>query len=64
MSIITGIDPHKATHTAVAVDHDENVINKLKIRASKTQTRRLCEWAGLWGLNIVSCLVRVRFGIR
>lgn len=46
MTIMIGIDPHKATHTAVAIDHDENVIDKLKIRASKTQTRRLCEWAG------------------
>ena len=46
MSIMIGVDPHRATHTAVAVDHDENVIDKLRIRASKTQTRRLCEWAG------------------
>ena len=45
MTIMIGIDPHKATHTAVAIDHDENVIDQLKIRASNTQTRRLCEWA-------------------
>ena len=46
MTIMIGIDPHKATHTAVAIDHDENVIDQLEIRASKTQARRLCEWAG------------------
>jgi hypothetical protein len=26
-----GIDPHKATHTAVGVDHDENVIDEFTL---------------------------------
>ena len=29
-----GIDPHKATHTAVAVDDDENVIDEFTLEAS------------------------------
>jgi hypothetical protein len=29
-----GIDPHKATHTAVAVDDDENVIAEFTLEAS------------------------------
>jgi len=29
MSVIIGIDPHKATHTAVAIDRDEEPISKL-----------------------------------
>ena len=40
-----GIDPHKATHTAVAIDSDERVLAEFKLRATKTQAERLCEWA-------------------
>lgn len=40
-----GIDPHKATHTVVAVDDNEQVLDEFKLRASTTQTERLCEWA-------------------
>ena len=40
-----GIDPHKATHTAVAVDDDENVIGELTLGSSSTQAERLCDWA-------------------
>jgi len=40
-----GIDPHKATHTAVAVDDNEEVLDEFKLRASTAQAVRLCEWA-------------------
>ena len=40
-----GIDPHKATHTAVAVDDNEVVLDEFKLRASTAQADRLCEWA-------------------
>ena len=40
-----GIDPHKATHTAVAIDDDEQVVAEFKLRASATQAEKLCEWA-------------------
>jgi transposase len=40
-----GIDPHKATHTAVAVDDDENVIDEFTLGSSSTQAERLCDWA-------------------
>jgi len=40
-----GIDPHKATHTAVAVDDNEVVLDEFKLRASTSQAQRLCEWA-------------------
>ena len=45
MTIMIGIDPHKATHTAVAIDSDENVVDECRVRASLTQTERLVEWA-------------------
>ncbi len=40
-----GIDPHKASHTAVAVDDNEIVLDEFKLRASTVQAQRLCEWA-------------------
>jgi transposase len=40
-----GIDPHKATHTAVAIDDDENVIDEFTLEASRSQTERLTAWA-------------------
>jgi len=40
-----GIDPHKATHTAVAIDDNEHVLDEFKLRASSTQGDRLREWA-------------------
>jgi transposase len=45
MTIMIGIDPHKATHTAVAIDDNEAVLDELEIRASETQTQRLTSWA-------------------
>ena len=40
-----GIDPHKATHTAVAIDDDENVIDEFTLEAADDQVERLCDWA-------------------
>ena len=40
-----GIDPHKATHTAVAIDETEQVVGELTVPADRYQTNRLVEWA-------------------
>jgi transposase len=40
-----GADPHKMSHTAVAVDSDEHVLAELKVRADRRQTERLLAWA-------------------
>jgi len=40
-----GIDPHKATHTAVAIDETEQVLGELTVPADRYQTPRLMEWA-------------------
>ena len=49
MTIMIGIDPHKATHTAVAVDGEENVLGEIKLGASNVQVLRLAEWAEPFG---------------
>jgi len=45
MSIMIGIDPHKASHTAVAIDSFEFVLDELRIRSCSTQATQLREWA-------------------
>ena len=48
MTIIIGIDPHKATHTAVAVDDNEVVLDEFKLRASNVQAQRLRDCAAVF----------------
>ena len=43
--VMIGIDPHKATHMAVAVDDNEQVLAQLEVRASKDQRDALLQWA-------------------
>jgi len=45
MTITIGIDPHKGSHTAVAVDSNEVVLDEIRIRSCSTQTDRLRDWA-------------------
>lgn len=45
MSVTIGIDPHKSTHTAVAVDRDEHQVARLTLVADRHQTDRLLAWA-------------------
>jgi transposase len=45
MTIMIGIDPHKASHTAVAIDGNEVVLDEVRVRSCVTQTARLRDWA-------------------
>lgn len=49
MTITIGIDPHKAMHTAVAIDAREAVVGEHKVRASAAQTATLIDWAQGFG---------------
>lgn len=49
MSVMIGIDPHKASHAAVAVDGTEQVVGTLRVRATPNQTNRLRDWADSFG---------------
>jgi transposase len=46
--VMIGVDPHKASHTAVAVSAEEQPLGQLRVRASAAQARRLLEWAAPW----------------
>jgi hypothetical protein len=45
MSVIIGVDPHKATHTAVAIDRSEAELARARVRATNTQVPQLLRWA-------------------
>ena len=45
MEVIIGVDPHKASHTAVAIDDHEVELAQKSVRASRTQVERLLAWA-------------------
>ena len=45
METIIGIDPHKATHTAVAICGNEHEVAKVTVRATRHQVSKLLLWA-------------------
>jgi len=45
MTVIIGIDPHKASHTAVAIGCDEQQLAEIRVRATCQQTTKLLAWA-------------------
>ena len=47
-AVIIGIDPHKGSHTAVAIDAAEAQLGSLRVRASAAQAGKLLEWAAPW----------------
>ena len=47
-TVVIGVDPHKASHTAVAVSEREVSLGSLRVRASAAQTERLMARARQW----------------
>jgi hypothetical protein len=41
VKVIIGVDPHKASHTAVAVDDREDEIARVTVRATRRQFEQL-----------------------
>jgi transposase len=48
VTVMIGVDPHKASHTAVAINATEEPLGELRVRASATQAERLLAWAQAW----------------
>src|SRR5260221_2268612 len=46
--VMIGVDPHKGSHTAVAIGSDEERLGQLRVRASASQAQRLVKWAAAW----------------
>jgi transposase len=48
MAVMIGIDPHKRSHTAVALDGSEEVLGQLRVTADRRQLDRLLTFARPW----------------
>lgn len=49
MTVIIGVDPHKQSHTAVAICGEEREVAKVTVRATCQQTAKLLAWAEPFG---------------
>jgi transposase len=47
-AVMIGVDPHKGSHTAVAIGGAEEPLGQLRVRASASQAERLVAWAAAW----------------
>jgi transposase len=47
-AVMIGVDPHKATHTAVTISAAEEPLGELRVRACAAQAERLLAWAAAW----------------
>ena len=45
MAVMIGVDPHKGSHTAVAIDGDERELAAVQVRSSRRQVEELLGWA-------------------
>jgi transposase len=45
MAVMIGVDPHKGSHTAVALDDHEQPLADLRVRSAVNQAGRLMAWA-------------------
>jgi transposase len=48
MAVMIGIDPHKGSHTAVAIGAAEEPLGDLRVRAGAAQAGTLAGWAAAW----------------
>jgi transposase len=46
--VMIGIDPHKGSHTALALDVSEAKLGQVRVRAAVGQVDRLLQWAARW----------------
>jgi transposase len=47
-AVMIGIEPHKGSHTAVAIGADEEPLGQVRVRAAAAQAERLVAWAAGW----------------
>jgi hypothetical protein len=48
VAVMIGVDPHKGSHTAVAISPAEEPLGELRVRACAAQAQRLLGWAAAW----------------
>jgi transposase len=48
MPVMIGVDPHKASHTAAALDEHGQLLGQQRIPATLEGYQQLRQWAGRW----------------
>ena len=48
VAVMIGVDPHKGSHTAVAIGAAEEPLGELRVRAWAAPAERLLAWAVAW----------------
>jgi transposase len=49
MAVMIGVDPHKGSHTAHAIDEHESKLGEVRVRSGAKQLERLLAWAEQFG---------------
>lgn len=44
-AVMIGVDPHKGSHTAMALDKNEACLGEVRVRTSSSHAERLLTWA-------------------
>ena len=47
-AVMIGIDPHKGSHTAVALGAAEQPLGRMRVKACPSQAGQLVAWAQAW----------------
>ena len=47
-AVVIGVDPHKGSHTAVAVGLAEEPLGELRVRACAARAGELVAWTAVW----------------
>ena len=63
MAVMIGIDPHKRSHTAAALDREQRELRQLAVRAGRRQVVELLAWADAYSAADVGGRVRWRDGL-
>ena len=48
VAVMIGVDPHKGSHTAVAISPAEEPLGEIRVGASAAQAQKLAAWAAAW----------------
>jgi len=48
VAVMIGVDPHKGSHTAVAIGAAEQPLGKIRVPASRSRAAQLVAWAQAW----------------
>ena len=63
MTVVIGVDPHKGSHTAVAIDESEQQLAKIQVRSGPVVNLNSCSAGQPSSANALGGRVRGRAGI-